>query len=114
MTAPLTRESPSDDGRVRASLTLPETVAVVHACGLGLALAACATTSTPEQNLAYERWARCSSPYVQLQRVGLDGRISFMFSNPAARQEILQCLADAGRGGPPLPEAVGVRPPGGP
>jgi hypothetical protein len=83
-------------------------------CWLGLLLGACAIANTPAQIVAYERWAKCSSPYVQLQWVGVDGRIAFMFSNPAAREEILECLADAGRGGPPLPAPVAVRPPGGP
>jgi hypothetical protein len=82
--------------------------------GLGLVVGACAIANTPAQTLAYERWAKCSSPYVQLQWVGVDGRIAFMFSNPAAREEIFECLDDAGRGGPPLPAPVAVRPPGGP
>ncbi len=89
-------------------------VAIVGACCLGLALGACATANTPEQRLAYERWDRCSSPYVQLERVGVDGRISFMFSNPAARQDVRGCLAEAARGGPTLPDPVALRPPGGP
>jgi hypothetical protein len=88
--------------------------AIVGSCCLGLALSACAITNTPEQNLAYERWAGCRSPYVQLERVGVDGRIAFLFSNPATRQEVLQCLADAGHSGTPLPEPVAARPPGGP
>jgi hypothetical protein len=87
-------------------------IAIVVACCVGLG--ACATANTPAQSLAYERWARCSSPYVQLERVGVDGRISFMFSNPSGRQEVQQCLAEAGRGGAPLPEPVALRPPGGP
>lgn len=83
-------------------------------CGLGLALAACATANTREQTLAYTRWTKCNSPYVQLQSVAVDGRIAFMFSNPAAREEVLACLADADRGGPRLPAPVANRPPGGP
>lgn len=83
-------------------------------CWLGLVLGACATANTPEQTIAYERWGKCGSPYVQLERIGVDGRITFMFSNPAARQEIVECLAQAGRGGPPLPAPFAVRPVGGP
>jgi len=69
---------------------------------------------TPQQDLAYARWAKCNAPFVQLEWVALDGRITFRFSTEGGRQEVLQCLAEAGRTGPPLPEPVGVRPPGGP
>jgi len=79
-----------------------------------LALGACATANTPQQNLAYERWARCNSAYVQLQGIDVDGRITFMFTSSSDRQEVFRCLAEAGRTGPPLPEPQGVRPPGGP
>lgn len=81
---------------------------------LALALGACATANTPQQNLAYERWAKCSAAYVQLERVDVDGRISFMVSDSAGQQEVFRCLAEAGRAGPPLPEPRAVRPPGGP
>jgi hypothetical protein len=77
-------------------------------------LVACATANTPQQDLAYARWAKCNAPYVQLERVDLDGRITFRYSAEGGRQEVLQCLADAGRAGPSLPEPQGVRPPGGP
>jgi hypothetical protein len=82
---------------------------------LTVALGACATaTNTPQQDLAYERWARCRSPYVQIEQVTSDGRITFQFSNSSDRNAVVQCLADAGRTGSPLPEPVSVRPPGGP
>jgi hypothetical protein len=81
---------------------------------LVLALGACATANTPQQNLAYERWAKCAVAYVQLERVGVDGRITFEFSNSADRLRVAQCLAEAGRGGPPLPEPIAVGPRGGP
>jgi hypothetical protein len=86
----------------------------VAGCGLALALGACATANTPEQNLAYERWAKCAVAYVQLERVGVDGRITFEFSNSSDRLQVVQCLADAGRVGPPLPEPIAVAPRGGP
>jgi hypothetical protein len=82
--------------------------------GLALFLAACAVANTPQQDLAYTRWAKCDGAFVQLERVDVDGRIIFRFSNASAREEIVQCLAEAGREGPPLPPPVGVRPPGGP
>jgi len=87
--------------------------AVVGLCGFTLFLGACAIANTPQQDLAYARWAKCNAPFVQLEWVGLDGRITFRFSTAGSRQEVLQCLADAGRTGPPLPEPVGVPPPGG-
>ena len=83
-------------------------------CGLALALAACATANTAQQNLAYDRWAKCRSPYTQLQQIGLDGQIGFMFSNSADRDDVLQCLGEANRTGPPLPAPRTSRPPGGP
>jgi hypothetical protein len=84
------------------------------AVGLAVFLGACATMNTPQQDLAYERWAKCNAPYVQLEWIDLDGRITFRYSTEGGRQEVLRCLADAGRGGRPLPDAVGMRPPSGP
>ena len=81
---------------------------------VALVLGACASANTPAQNLAYDRWARCNVPYAQLERVDLDGRITFLATNSSTRQEVVQCLVDAGRAGPPLPEPVWVRPSGGP
>jgi hypothetical protein len=82
--------------------------------GLALLLAGCATANTPQQELAYARWDRCAVPRAQLERVDLDGRITFMFLTTSDRQEVLDCLAAASRSGPPLPEPRTVRPPGGP
>jgi hypothetical protein len=84
------------------------------AIGFAVFLGGCATANTPQQDLAYERWGKCNAPYVQLQWIDLDGRITFRYSTEGGRQDVLRCLADAGRGGPPLPEAVGMRPPSGP
>jgi hypothetical protein len=81
---------------------------------LVLVLGACAIANTPQQELAYTRWVQCSALPGRLERVDLDGRITFRYTSPAGRQEMLQCLADAGRAGPPLPEAVGVGLGGGP
>ena len=88
--------------------------AAVRSCGFALFLGACAIANTPQQDLAYTRWAKCNAPYVSLERVDVDGRITFRFSNEGGRQEVLQCLAKASRTGPPLPEPEGVRPPSGP
>ena len=92
----------------------PLKAAVVVSCGFALLLGACAVANTPQQDLAYARWAKCNAPFGHLQRVDLDGRITFQFTSASERHEILQCLAEADRTGPPLPEPVGVRPPGGP
>jgi hypothetical protein len=73
-----------------------------------------ASTNTPQQNLAYERWATCGPAFAQLEGIDLDGRITFLYSDAAGRQQILRCLDEANRTGPPLPEPRGVRPPGGP
>jgi hypothetical protein len=83
-------------------------------CGLALVLGACATANTPQQTLAYDRWARCAAPYASLQNVDLDGRITFLVSDSATGQEVFTCLAEAGRGGQALPAPRAVRPVGGP
>ena len=74
----------------------------------------CAIANTPQQDLAYARWAKCNSSSipVELERVDLDGQITFRFG--PGGQEVWQCLAEAGRTGAPLPEPVGVCPPRGP
>jgi len=83
------------------------------ASGLTLVLGACAVANTPQQDLAYERWARCGQPGSQLQGIGLDGRITFVSSNTSTRDETLGCLTEAGRAGSPLPEPVTIHPAGG-
>ena len=87
---------------------------LTRSAGLALLLAACAVANTPQQELAYARWARCNSPAGRLERIDLDGRITFKYSSAGGRQEVLQCLADAGRAGPPLPEPIAVGLGGGP
>ena len=77
-------------------------------------MGACGIANTPQQDLAYARWAQCNSTSATLERVGLDGQITFRYTTAGDRQEIVQCLADAGRTGPQLPAPVGVRPVGGP
>ena len=91
------------------------TSAVSWSFYLALALGACATlANTPEQNLAYERWAHCSRPSVALQSVSVDGQIAFFYTNPVDTRDVAQCLSDASRTGPSLPPPVGVGPRGGP
>jgi hypothetical protein len=81
---------------------------------LALALAACASANSPAQDLAYARWAACSAPYTQLERVFVDGRVVFLSTNSADTQAVLRCLYEAGQAGPRLPDPVAVRPAGGP
>jgi hypothetical protein len=82
--------------------------------GLTLLLGACALANTPQQELAYARWDQCRSLTGELLRIDLDGRITFRSSTAGGRQEVLRCLAEAGRSGPPLPEPIAVGFPGGP
>ena len=81
---------------------------------LALVLGACATANTPQQNLAYDRWTKCQAPYTQLERVDLDGRITFLASSSSVMGTVLRCLADANAGGQRLPEPIATRPTGGP
>jgi hypothetical protein len=84
--------------------------ALVASCGCALFLEACAIANTPQQDLAYARWAKCNSSFpLVLERDDLDGRITFWLSG-ARGQEVLPCLAQAGRTGTLLPEALGVCP----
>ena len=82
---------------------------------LALAVGACATfANTPEQTVAYERWAHCSGPTVTLESISVDGQIRFFYTNPVDRRDVPQCVSEAGRTGPALPPAVGIGPRGGP
>jgi hypothetical protein len=71
--------------------------------------------NTPEQELALGRWDGCESQVegVQLNRVALDGRISFWFDGPGSQQSMLTCLRLASKGGPSLPEPIADPRPGG-
>ena len=75
---------------------------VVGSCGVALFLVACGIANTPQQNLAYARWAKCSATGT-LERVDLDGRIIFRYTTAGDREEIVQCLAESGRTGRPCP-----------
>jgi hypothetical protein len=87
--------------------------AIIAVTGLAVALGACATANTPQQELAYARWATCAVPYTQIEQVDVDGRITFQATSGSTQQAVVQCLADAGRNGPALPEPLVVRPVGG-
>jgi hypothetical protein len=79
---------------------------------VALVLGACAT-STPQQSLAYDRWAKCGPLGATLQNVAVDGRVTFIFSNGAAKEDALQCLAQAGPDGARLPTPIAIHPAGG-
>jgi len=85
----------------------------VGSCGVALFLVACGLANTPQQDLAYARWAKCNSTSSTLERVDLDGQIVFRYTSAGDREEIVRCFAEASRIGPPLPEPVGFRPEGG-
>jgi hypothetical protein len=86
----------------------------IWACAFVFLLGACAAANTPQQELAYARWTKCNAPFSHLERVDLDGRITFGFTSASERRAILECLADASQTGPPLPDPVAVAPRGGP
>ena len=88
-------------------------LAIVAAGGLALVLGACAVANTPQQNLAYERWARCEGSFTELERVDVDGRITFFSTNSSTRDAVFRCLAEASASGPRLPEPIATRPTGG-
>ena len=76
-----------------------------------MAMSACASLgNTPEQELAYARWAACarSSILLEIDRVEPSGRIWFSYFLESERQTIVACLLKAEQGGPNLPPPVGV------
>lgn len=79
--------------------------------GLALALAGCAgLKNTPEQDLAYTRWAACKpqSGLADIDRVEPTGRIWFTYYTESDRLKVVECLAKEPPNGPSLPTAVGV------
>jgi hypothetical protein len=92
------------DNRARPTRPAPPTLkaVVVRSCGVALFLVACGIANTPQQDLAYARWAKCNSTSATLERVDLDGQITFRYTTAGDREEIVQCFAEAGRTGQPL------------
>ncbi len=97
--------------RLAQATPLPATVA------LGFLMAACASVhNTPEQDLAWNRWAVCRSQIsgADVRLVQLDGRISFWCDGIGDCFAMRDCLRQAGKDGPMLPEPLfDVRPKGG-
>ena len=96
---------------------LDPTPVVVVAAALALLMAACASLhNTPAQDLAWDRWTACHNQFsgTDIRTVGLDGRISFWSIGTADGLSMLDCLAQAGKNGPALPEPISeIRPKGG-
>ena len=96
---------------------LDPTPVVVVAAALALLMAACASLhNTPAQDLAWDRWTACHNQFsgTDIRTVGLDGRISFWSIGTADGLSMLDCLAQAGKNGPALPEPLSeIRPKGG-
>jgi hypothetical protein len=90
---------------------LPATAAV------GILLAACASLhNTPAQDLAWSRWAVCRAQIsgADIRAVQLDGRISFWCDGVGDGFAMRDCLRQAAKDGPVLPEPLfEVRPKGG-
>ena len=91
--------------------------ATLSAPAVGLLLAACASfQDTPAQDLAWSRWTACRAQItgVDVRTVDLDGRISFWCDGTGDGFAMRDCLRQASKGGPMLPEAIfDVRPKGG-
>ena len=64
--------------------------------------------NTPAQDEAWNRWAICQNQVtgLDIKIVRLDGQIVFWTDGPGAWGPMLDCLAQAGKNGPALPEAV--------
>jgi len=95
---------------------LDPTPVVVVPAALGLLMAACASLhNTPAQDLAWNRWTACRIQIsgTDIRTVQLDGRISFWSNGPADGLSMVDCLAQAGKNGPALPEPISeIRPKG--
>jgi hypothetical protein len=78
---------------------------------LALAVAGCAgMKNTPEQDLAYARWAACEprSGLIDIDRVEPSGRIWFTYYNDSDRLQAIACLTKVPAGSPSLPDPVAV------
>jgi len=78
---------------------------------LALAFWGCAGfKNTPQQDLAYARWAACEPPsgLIDIDRVEPSGRIWFTFYSESERQKVVECLAKAPPSGESLPSPVAV------
>ena len=70
---------------------------------------------TPAQDLARSRWTTCHQDVTgaELKSVQPDGRISFWYSGTSDARSMLECLQQAAKTGPSLPEPISEARPGG-
>lgn len=88
---------------------------VVTLAALPVGAMGCASlANTPEQEVAWSRWRACRGSGTEVNRVQLDGRITFWYDGGGGRQGTLDCLSRATAAGPALPEPIAEpRPRGG-
>ena len=95
-----------------ASLRLTIVVAA-----LSIASGGCASLAdTPAQELARSRWTTCHQGVTnaELKRVQPDGRITFWYGGTSDERSMLECLQQAAKNGPSLPDPISeARPAGG-
>ena len=82
---------------------------------LALAAGCVSLVDTPAQELARNRWTVCHARVTgtELNTVQRDGRISFWYSGAGESQTMLECLREAAKMGPDLPEPIAQRRPDG-
>lgn len=99
------------------SCWLARTARLAATAAAGLLMAACASFhNTPAQDLAWSRWAVCRAQIsgADVRTVQLDGRISFWCDGIGDGFAMRDCLQQAAKDGPVLPEPLfEVRPKGG-
>jgi len=77
---------------------------------------ACASlVDTPAQELAMSRWATCHQSVngAELKRVQPDGRIIFWYSGTSDGRSMVECLQQAAKSGPSLPDPISEARPAG-
>ena len=94
------------------------TKATIGAVVLSLSVASggCASLSdTPAQELALNRWTTChrSASGTELKRVQPDGRITFWYNGTSDGRSMLECLQQAAKNGPSLPDPISEARPAG-
>ncbi len=82
---------------------------------LALAAGCASLVDTSAQELARSRWTVCHARVTgtELDTVQRDGRISFWYSGAGESQTMLECLREAAKMGPDLPEPIAQLRPGG-
>jgi len=83
---------------------------------LSAACGGCASLAdTPAQELALSRWTTChqTASGAELKRVQPDGRITFWYSGTSDGRSMLECLQQAAKNGPSLPDPISEARPAG-